>query len=202
MLTSYTFRLSHSETPVPSSQSADPSTSKWVLDLPPTNFESCKALSVRKPSLRADTPGEILFLRGHASPEWIGIIGNLYEIDPEFFARVLNFRPHHDPLHNFATPGLSINNLNIVNIPLMTVGKQDPQMHNLSKQELKIVRDNAAQRLDAYHARISGADFFSVPVGNSYARDFYFLDETYFAIEQHMSICIKPATAERGWTGE
>ncbi|RMZ91071.1 hypothetical protein DV736_g1709, partial [Chaetothyriales sp. CBS 134916] len=178
VLNYYGFRL-HSPEHHPSEPGKNSASFKstFILDSR-LDFPSCRSFHVFDPPARSQSPGQLLFLRGHLSAEWIALIGSKYRVDPEFFSQALDFRSPGDKTNNFATPTLPGMSWNVIRLPLMTVGSRDPMKRDINKDEINDIR----------------TDF-----GNSYVRNYHVFDETNFALEQSITICLQPASASVGW---
>ncbi|KAI1391551.1 uncharacterized protein F4822DRAFT_397070 [Hypoxylon trugodes] len=129
----------------------------------------------------------VLFLRGHPSAEWIKVLGAQQRIEFEYFRQKLPFldKDYHD------IPALPSNSQNIFHLNIMTVYKRHralrwSQVDKLRKAEKKAV--SKYQRSQSY-------------VGDSIVRRVCIFDESEFAIEQDISICIVNQRG-RGKTGK
>ncbi|KAK7413113.1 hypothetical protein QQX98_007999 [Neonectria punicea] len=75
-------------------------------------------------TFRRTTPssGDMLFLQGVASPEWINHVGSKYGVDPEFFRRHAD-SPASSPLGHFDLPSLQSSNIDILTLPITSIGR-------------------------------------------------------------------------------
>ena len=72
------------------------------------------------PSTPNTDHGQVLFMRGHPSSEWLATIGAKYQVEPDFFQRHLNFRlqaPNH-----FSPPSLPSSSESMVRLRIPTIG--------------------------------------------------------------------------------
>ena len=132
---------------------------------------------------KADS-GQLIFLRGYPSPEWLNTIGTVYRIDPEFFRRHLSLGPSKE---YFDMPSLPSSSRNIINLKLTSIGRWDVAW---SKHQHTI---EAMQNHFWHLGMITG-------VGESIIRRFTGHDEEHFTIEQNASICITKKGS--GWAGK
>lgn len=135
--------------------------------------------------------GELLFLAGWPSPEWLNAVGSRYRIDPEYFRRHLDKTL---PQRIFDLPSLPSSSRNIVQIPLVTIGaRSDTSV--LRRSELESERRKADLDVREYLRDMDR----SAEVGSSLVRRLNLLDETYFACEQEVTICVQ--RREGSWAG-
>ena len=136
--------------------------------------------------------GELLFLAGWPSPEWLNAVGVRYRGDPEYFRR------HLDKTFSqriFDLPSLPSSSKNIVQIPIITIGARS-DTGVLKRSELQSERRKA----DLYvREHLRNMDR-SAKIGTSIVRRLQILDETYFTCEQEATICVQ--RREGSWTGK
>jgi hypothetical protein len=143
---------------------------------------------------------QILFMRGQPSPEWLSTIGALYRIDPEFFQRHLDFRSSTGRLDYFCLPSLPSTSKNIIRLRFTTIGKRDRRGQIPDREGIDELRQTCAKAMARYLHRLNSSMDTNSGLGNSIVRAFSVFDETHFAIEQRISICIDRAMS--GWTGQ
>ena len=137
----------------------------------------------------------IIFLRGFMSPAWINNIGSRYFIDPEFFCRHLDFRPTDDNSNNFSIPALPSSSWHLIELPVITIGTRMAHKGATWVEKVEMLRREGVEALASHHHRIAKLSSSGMAVGDSMVRGFYVFDETHFAIEQRISICMQ---ANRG----
>jgi len=162
----------------------------WVLDVR-TDFPTCKTFYEFKVPSRRESPGQLLFLRGQWSGEWIGLVGSKFQVDPEFFCEFLKFENASDRTNNFSIPKFAAASWNVMKIPLMTIGSYDALNTSIGKNEMKGIRQECAKQMERYRCEINRND--SPRVGNSVVRNYHVFDSTHFAVEQAIWICLQPA---------
>ncbi len=132
-----------------------------------------------------DAGGQLLFLRGNPSPEWIDFVGVQYLVDPEFFRRHLNFAQGRDFYDLPAPPSSS---QNIIHLSVTSIGRR-----NVATP----AKEDGLKKLQEY---LQNLGTNRAAVGESIVRRFSVHDETHFSIEQQISICV--VRRKGGWTGE
>ncbi|PGH34680.1 hypothetical protein GX50_02468 [[Emmonsia] crescens] len=135
----------------------------------------------------------IVFLRGYMTPAWLNNIGAKYVVDPEFFCRHLDFRPPDDNSNNFSIPALPSSSWHLIELPLLTIGTRDIPKGPTRPDIIEDLRTKGSCALAEHHHRISRLSSSGMSVGDSLVRDFHVFDETHFAIEQRVSICMQEA---------
>lgn len=136
-------------------------------------------------------PGDVVFLRGYASPQWLNAVGAKYRVDAEAFRRHLDIK--QAPLY-FDLPGLQSTSIHIISIPLISIGIWS---HAISASDMDDVRREASKGDLHTHS------FRNPPrsgVGSSIVREYLMLDEKYFAIEQQLSVHVHESK-DRSWAG-
>lgn len=162
---------------------------------------SCLELHQLKTLAQFESPGQIFFLKGYPSPEWLGLIGSKYHVDPEYFSRFLDFRSTHDVWSRISVPFLPSCEWNIIELSMTTIGLMNPLASYGQQADLAKIRQHSAAVLDHINGDILRNPH--VPsVGCTMIRAIHVLDQTHFAIEQKISICFKPAQNEKGWLGK
>ena len=173
--------------------------SKWQLRRP-KHFQSCQDFAQHPIPPRSQSPGQVFFLRGFPSPEWLGLIGCTYRVDPEFFNRFLDLRSAHDRSNYFSVPSLPSNGWNIIDLSLITLGIRNSTTMIGQPFDLVAMRaDCNAALLDGHNHVLRGGH---VPVGSTLIRNLNVLDETHFAIEQRISVYLHPPENDRGWVSK
>lgn len=135
----------------------------------------------------------IIFMRGFLTALWINNIGARYKVDPEFFCRHLNFRPADDKSNNFSLPSLPSSSWHLIELPAITLGTRDVQTGTLRSDKIEKLRKEGAKELVDHHHCISKLSSSGMRPGEMMIRDFYVFDETHFAVEQRISICMQLA---------
>ncbi|TPX10756.1 uncharacterized protein E0L32_008325 [Thyridium curvatum] len=170
----------------------------WQLESPPKHLQTCEDLHRHQLALKHESPGQVLFLRGFPSPEWVGLIGSKYHVDPEFFSRYLDFRSMEDRSNSVCAPLLPSREWNIIELSVPRVGLWSSLGPYGSLTSLKSVRLSSAAALAERHHLIEIGSV--VPVGSTMIRAIHILDKSHFAVEQKILICLQPPDKKRGWT--
>lgn len=136
----------------------------------------------------SDSPQSgIIFLRGYMSAAWIRNIGARFIVDPEFFCRHMDFQNPDEPPKNFSLPALPSCSSHMIELPVMTIGI-DKSRKALRGKTAKTTRDTVEKALDSFRERFTKMEMVD---GESMIRDFYLFDETHFAVEQRISVCLE-----------
>ncbi|KAI1669666.1 CorA/Zinc transport protein ZntB [Pyrenophora tritici-repentis] len=142
-----------------------------------------------------DSGGEdrsrLVFLRGFMSATWINTIGARYLVDPEFFCRHLDFKPADDIDNMFSSPPLPSASWHLIQLPIMTVGARNTNTGLICLEDLEKLRCDGRKKLIAHHKAINRLARSGMSLGESMVRDYHVFDETHFAFEQRISICLK-----------
>lgn len=150
-----------------------------------TGFQTPSELeSYEPPNGAISDSGQILFLRGHPSSDWVNTIGARYRVDPEVFRRHL---PHINSEDFFDLPALPSYSDNIVKLRVPTIGRCTA--HTMNRVE--------GRRETERYWKTLGADGI---IGESIVRRFSWHNTDYFTIEQHMMVTIKRKGSK--WIGE
>lgn len=151
-----------------------------------TTFDSITGLeALSEHPLPRDNAGQLLFLRGYPSRDWINLLGSKYRIDPELFRRHLTISVQHDL---FDLPSLPSASQNIVHLATTTIGKFSAPPMTMSEAELSLQS----------HRNSLGAR--SSVVGESMVRRFSMHDDQHYSIEQDIKISV--FKRGEGWIGE
>ena len=142
---------------------------------------------------------QILFMRGQPSPEWLSTIGAVYLVDPEFFQRHLDFRSSTGRLDYFCLPSLPSTSNNIISLRFITIGQRDRRAQITDRKAVDELRQTGAKAMARYLHTLNSNMEMNSGLGNSIVRAFSIHDETHFAIEQRISICVRRSMS--GWTG-
>ncbi|KAK3294428.1 uncharacterized protein B0H64DRAFT_433593 [Chaetomium fimeti] len=181
----------------PSSRAAVPSiaTPAWGLSDPKFFDDEESYLQQEIPS-EADSPGLLLFLRGYPSPNWVGTIGGTHLADPEMFSRWFDFRSMDSSVHSFSQSSLPSLSWNLIELPITTLGSLDSMISLPTQDHLDDARREWAAGLRSYHTKLG----VHVPaVGTSLIRGIQLFDEFHYAVEQRITICMRPAEGRKGW---
>lgn len=144
--------------------------------------ESCmKALRM---NIETSHP-QVLFLRGHPSPNWLSSIGAFCYADPELFRWFIRYRGDSGSDHYFdAAPSVMSN---IFRFKFFTIGAKTSR--NQSSQKIvDNLREKAASEFQSYQNDLRGT--WGLRTGDSIVRGFYVLDERHCVIEQEIVISI------------
>jgi hypothetical protein len=140
----------------------------------------------------------VLFLRGHPSPEWLVAIGTRYNIDYSFFGKHLHFRSAVGKPDYFGHPTLPSNTC-IPQLKVTTIGGLTRESSQAASQaSLDTLRMKNQKNMQEYMEGLRLER--NILTGESIVRDFSTHDESHFSLEQDISISVKQL--DSGWIGE
>ncbi|EPS26183.1 hypothetical protein PDE_01119 [Penicillium oxalicum 114-2] len=122
--------------------------------------------------------GQMVFIRGFISPSWVSVIGNKYNIDPEFFRRHMDFLSVNIDRHSYSLPSLTSSSNNIFRLCVSTLLHRD----NFGRQDLQSQRLNQSTELGAY--KIQQLRSNKVCYGDSLVREYSTVCSCFSVIEQ------------------
>jgi hypothetical protein len=199
------YEFTQSQDPQPQGRSLRPGPSgipiisapKWNL-VRPLSFSDPKEFARHVTANRRESPGQIIFLRGYPSPHWLGLVGSTYRVDPEFFSRALDFPHASGKPENFTFPSLPSSGWNIVEIPVVSIGKRVSVSRYRNQDELDKARTKSAEALRTYHDQLYGSET-TFQKSTSIIRDICLFDETHFALEHKVTVCMQAPDGLNGW---
>lgn len=136
---------------------------------------------------------DILFLRGLPSSRWLSSIGARYRVDPEFFQRHLDFWSTTGRLDYFPLPSLRSASENLIELCYVSIGRRVRVGTSSTPEETAASRHASEKAMDRYVHELNSILDKGCALGTSVVRNFDFQDETHFAIEQRISICLARA---------
>lgn len=170
---------------------------RWTLGKPQSFFDWTTFESHQIPT-KAESPAQIILLSGYPNPEWLGVVGAKYKIDPELLARFLDFRATEKLTESFALPPLPASSWNILELPIVTIGRTSVL------KDLMLTRDITAMRAEAkrllhLHLNNLASQSHSSKLCSSVIRNITVFDQSHFAIEQRIWICLQPKQGINPW---
>lgn len=128
---------------------------------------------------------QVLFLRGHPSPEWISSVGAFCHVDPEFFRWFLRYRSFPDSDQFFSAAPTTFSE--IFHLKFTTIGCKDARDRS-NQNAVDRLRKQAANDMSIYRTLLKNDRDFKQ--GDSIVRDFHVLDEKHCVIDQEASVTI------------
>ncbi|KAL6691223.1 hypothetical protein J3F84DRAFT_387148 [Trichoderma pleuroticola] len=182
------------ETKTPIDEQNGDIVSMYILDggdqaSTPYNFRTPNEVSESQP----DKSNCIIFLRGFLSAEWINSVGGRYFVDPAFFVNHLDLgSAQNDSTIDFSIPSLPSSSWNLFQLPVTTLGSREHSpLGTLQSAWIEDARRKGKIELDNHHQRLSKLSDSEVSLGESITRNYYVFDNTHFAIDQRISICVQ-----------
>lgn len=163
---------------------------KWKLK-DAVHYKKCAEFAKHKIPPKHESPGQILFMRGHPTAEWVAHVGSAHRVDPEFFSRWLNFPHGDDQPNNHSLPSLPSSGWNILELPLISIGGHASSKDFKTQGDLDDARRQSANAVRMYHNNLYTSN--EAPGCTSVARDVCLFDEDNFAVEQKITICMQPS---------
>jgi hypothetical protein len=169
---------------------------RWMLVLPRSFFD-WKTFETHQILTKAESPAQIILLSGYPTPEWLGVVGAKYKIDPELLARFLDFQVKKNFTESFALPPLPASSWNILELPTVTIGKTGA-LKDLSPSNITAMRTEAKALLRLHQNTLTSQPH-SPKLCSSIIRNITVLDQSHFAIEQRVWICLQPKQGINPW---
>lgn len=144
--------------------------------------DSC--IQALKRNIEVSQP-QVLFLRGHPSPDWVRSIGAFCYVDPELFRWFLRYRESANSDYYFDSAPSSMSN--IYRLRFYTIVFQS-DFSRCSQEQVDNLRAAAVRGFDDYKGELLGDPF--LPTGSSIVRNFHALDERHCIVEQELDISI------------
>ena len=152
-------------------------------------FELFQLLTVFSPiDHRSGLPGEqagIVFMRGHQPPECLNRLGAMYNINPLFYQRHLEYLWSTAPLKLFSSPSLPSAAFNTIRFRIFSVGETDVGSNSL----VESLRENGEKSMANYLHDLRCE--VGLQSGTSIVRAFNIHDIRYFSIEQEVTATVQ-----------
>lgn len=146
--------------------------------------------------------GQLIILRGYPSASWLCSIGALYDVDPEFFRRHLDFLQTSDGSnHQNGSSKLPSSSSNIFQFRFPTVGSYVGPERERGAKGLAAMREAAQASMSSYSHRLRiGAGW---KTGDSIVREYNVHEIDRFSIEQAVTIYFSRLRPSPGhWVGK
>ncbi|KAB5554580.1 hypothetical protein GE09DRAFT_1058890 [Coniochaeta sp. 2T2.1] len=163
----------------------------------PQNFFDWKTFEAHQIPTKAESPAQIILLSGYPTPEWLGVVGAKYKIDPELLARFLDIQVTEKFTESFALPPLPAASWNILEQPIITIGRTGA-LKGLSPRSVTAMRAEAKRLLRSHHTILTSQPH-SPRLCSSVIRNITVLDQSHFAVEQRVWICLQPKQGISPW---
>lgn len=160
----------------------------WILN-DAEDYISCNDFVRKTGSGDLKSASRLLFLRGYPTPEWLGLIGARFKIDPEFFVRFMHFKPAKDGINNYTLPALPAASWNLLELPVISIGERRAFHGLVNQAEVDVMRKEAKTRMHKHHEHLNGHT--GVTAGSSVVREVAIFDHGCFALEQRIWICLQ-----------
>lgn len=137
---------------------------------------------------QGEKTNSLLFLQGLPSSQWLSKIGGTYRVDPEFFQRHLDFWSTVGRINYFPLPSLPSTSENMIQLSYISIGQRENQRDKQTQKEIGLMRQAGLKAMSRYTHSLNTTMEAGFALGNSIVRDFDVHDETYFVIEQRISV--------------
>lgn len=171
----------------------------------PKRIMSLEALeNLRKDHVDWQPSGGLLFLRGYPSEKWLTSLGSQYEVNPEFWARHLDFLSETPATQSTTPPMLPSSSDDVFRLRFTTVGSYGPGSPRLDRAGLRRLRESSARRMEQYGAKLrQGYLSQEWCHGDSIIRQFTVHDQEYFSFDQIGTIYLsRPDETTNEWLRE
>ena len=131
----------------------------------------------------------MIFMRGHQPAECLTRLGAMFNIDPLFFQRHLEYRWSSRPLKLFSSPSLPSASSNTVRLRIVTLGERGESTGLGSESHIQNLREQDEDTMNEYLHDLTRE--FKLQAGNSVVRAFNVHNARYFSIEQEVTATIQ-----------
>lgn len=154
-------------------------------------FASPKEFSQREfqPTDSNSKAAFLVFARGYPSPDWLNSIGSKLHLDPEYFQRHLDFKATVGRPNYHAIPSLPSSMSNTIRLVVTTIGSREVSSFLSDHVLLSRIHTSSTTKMLDYLQELRLGN--RVNLGDSIVRKFHVLDETHFAVEQEISLCVE-----------
>ena len=136
----------------------------------------------------------ILFLRGHASPQWLLAVGKRYRIHPELFRRHLNFEAFNSGDRDlYSTPSLPSSSARIFQMKISTICIKDVTVSPYEPEDLQAARHAELEALGKYFKLLPSR----AQVADSVVRKCLRFSQREYVLEQ--TITVEVCQQENAW---
>lgn len=159
--------------------------------------------SLRRDHAEWQPSGGLLFLRGYPSPEWLTYLGSQYDVNPEFWARHLDFLSAASKNHATTPLMLPSSSDDVFSLRFTTVGSRGP-VRPLDQAGVQRLRESSSRRMKEYEEDLRHG--YLKPDwrhGDSIIRGFTVHDQEYFSFDQVGTIYLsRPDETTSDWLSE
>jgi hypothetical protein len=144
--------------------------------------------------------GRVIMLRGFPSLRWIDFLGDMFDVNPEFWRRHLGCIVQA-PADDLAKPAsLPSTTDRILQHRVASIGsrKRFWQPH---VQDLQVLRYEATKKFQAYRANLEKWDTAKWTPGDSVVRQYVLHDKEHFTIDQNVTAYLHAPEAGAPWAG-
>ncbi|KAK3718565.1 hypothetical protein LTR37_005069 [Vermiconidia calcicola] len=127
----------------------------------------------------------LLFLTGHATPEWLNAVGGEFHIDPLHLVELLGYRATVRP-STFAFPSIPSASGTIIYLAIPTIGHVEPRKPRVSSTHMQKLRRQCTESLRQTARTLESV----VAPGAAVLKRFYLHDFNTFTIEQDITVSI------------
>jgi hypothetical protein len=146
-------------------------------------------LTVYSPEHHSNSlPGDqtaIVFMRGHQPPECLNRLGAMYNINPLFYQRHLEYLWSTEPPKLFSSPSLPSASFNTIRFRIFSVGETDVGSNSLVESLREDGEKSMANYLHDLRCEVG------LQSGTSIVRAFNIHDVRYFSIEQEVTATVQ-----------
>src|SRR3569833_514681 len=146
--------------------------------------------------------GGLVFLRGYPSQTWLGEIGYLYRVSPDYWMQHLGFLSPSADIFSHEHPLPSTRSHSIIQLRLGSIGARG-RFRSPGYDRIEELRRQDAEGMIRYADQLAEGSGWKP--GNSIVRQYVLHDREHFSIEQYVTIvlCLRPLSEGRpSWTGK
>ena len=141
--------------------------------------------------------GSLIFLRGYPSARWLASLGGLYQIEPSFWKRHLDYLSVEDGTFTPGTPLPSAEN-HIFHLSSWSIGTWG--RFSRPYQRIEHLRSSATDEMRRYRRDLANGQ--SWRPADSVVRRYTLHDKEHFSIEQTVTVLFHTKDNDSKWIGE
>lgn len=149
--------------------------------------------------------GGLVFLRGYPSEKWLTSLGSQYNVNPEFWARHLDFLSETPATQSTTPLMLPSASDDVFRLRFTTVGSYGPWRPQLDQAGLRKLRESSARQMEQYKEKLRQGYLsrHEWRHGDSIIRQFTIHDQEYFSFDQIGTIYLsRPDETTNEWLRE
>ncbi|MCJ1357707.1 MAG: hypothetical protein MMC33_007703 [Icmadophila ericetorum] len=136
----------------------------------------------------------IVFMRGHQPPECLTRLGAIFNTNPLFFQRHLEYLWPSKPLKLFSSSSLPSASFNTIRLRVVTLGERGENKGLKDHSHIQALREKDGTAMAGYLHDV--AREYGLQAGNSIVRAFNVHSAQYFSIEQEVTVTVQGVNSQ------